>query len=160
MRDFMVSRGILRHATIRDGFLCRHAVLSLERFRRFGEGAGEDLEMRSFVAVQDWLSEGYDLSERLSDEVRGMCGHVFGFGDLYGAVRGEGVVRERLACPCTLVLARDDEVTPPSQSLGVLERMGDVQVVTLPTGHLGMVMGRYREETVNLVRSTDARSRC
>lgn len=140
----------LYHDTIRDGFLWQNAVYSLDRFRRFGSNfEQEDTDNNIFVAVEDWLLSGFDMSLNLSRDLKMLSGRVLRLEDLWWLDR-RGSCR-RLEVPCSMIVPLKDRVVPPRSSLGVIECLSDVRVFPFNTGHLGAVAGGHIDKTLEVV---------
>jgi poly[(R)-3-hydroxyalkanoate] polymerase subunit PhaC len=101
--------------------------------------------IEDFVALEDWLNDGVPLVAEVARE----C-----LGSWYGAnepargrwmVAGQAVKPESVTCPALAVIPAQDRIVPPESAESLAAAMPNVERMTPPLGHIGMVVGSRAE---------------
>jgi polyhydroxyalkanoate synthase subunit PhaC len=125
---------------------------TIQKFASFADmkdSAKESL----FVAVEDWLNDGVDLSADIATtcviDWYGENKPFLGTWDLDGHV----IQAQAIAQPALVITGQDDRVVPPESALGYAAQRDGVgnlltQTLVCPTGHLGLMAGNRAKEMV------------
>ena len=157
----------LRHDMIRDHFLWQHAVMNMERFRKFAVHSPKNQQQeeftisdRSFIAIEDWLSSGYDMSAGLSADLRALCGKKLSRHKLWWLEKTQAQsLSEKIRCPSTVFLPLHDKIVPPYRTVEAVKCMENVRTIPIRTGHLGLIAGRHIPKAVKALEDTYERLR-
>ena len=123
-------------------------MMAVKKFTRFAAADEESPQIRAFVALEDWLNDGVPLALPAALE----C-----LRDWYGADRpgrgcwrvgGKAIVPEEIAAPSLVVLPAADRIVPPKSAKALAEALPNVEVLTPPLGHIGMVVGHGAPDAV------------
>ncbi|MFT6559461.1 alpha/beta fold hydrolase [Sneathiella sp.] len=116
--------------------------LCLKKFGLFNRMDMDSQKAREFVAIEDWLNDGVPLARRAAMD----C-----FTDWYTdnrpyrgkwTVDGQTINPEKLNIPVMIAVPKSDRIVPAASALGLAEQLSKPTVVTPPSGHIGMVVGR------------------
>jgi polyhydroxyalkanoate synthase len=130
--------GALPMEVLQAAFWALDPDRTVTKFARFGTLNPASDEARRFVAMEDWANQGEPLPLPAASEL---------FDGLFAADqpgRGEWVVaghamHGRAPCPTLHLLARDDHIVPAATA-------PDGDQIVIPSGHVGMIVGRARGE--------------
>lgn len=96
---------------------------------------------RTFVAIEDWLSDGVPVPAAVAEE----CVDGWYRRNLPATGRwrlgGVAIRPERLRIPVLVAAPRQDRIVPRESALAVLPALRDAQVLEPESGHVGMVVG-------------------
>ena len=111
------------------------------KYRAFGAQDQRSARAATFVAIEDWLSDGVPLAAPVAREV---------LGGWYGAntpARGAWHCAGLPVCPPRLpsfiAVPGRDRIVPPGSALALAAAMPDPVVVRPQAGHVGMVAGSH-----------------
>lgn len=114
--------------------------LMARKFAAFSHLDGRSAKARDFVAIEDWANDGVPLAGPVARE----CLQQW-YGDNDTAlgrwrVGGRGVDPAALSMPVIGVVPGRDRIVPPASALALLNRIAGARVLTVPGGHVGMLL--------------------
>ncbi len=127
-------------------FTAADPFLALKKFTSFARMEPDSREARGFVALEDWINDGVPLPTAIARE----CARAW-----YGenrpvrgewAVDGVAVRAETLDVPTLVFVPERDRIVPPGSARALGAAMPAARTVTVPAGHIGMVVG-HRAQT-------------
>ncbi len=117
--------------------------LAMDKFSNFLEMAEGSFDEKIFIAVEDWLNSGQDLS---SGVARACIMDWYGHNRL---CKGEWVHPEVLnGHPVLIVAAAKDILVPPESASAVAQQISSAVVISPPCGHISLMAGRKAPEIV------------
>jgi polyhydroxyalkanoate synthase subunit PhaC len=118
------------------------------KFSRFGRLDQDSPAARAFVALEDWLNDGVELTPGVAAD--GMA-HWYGTNDaMHGrwVVDGVAIDAARVRARALLLVPQGDRIVPPGAARALAAQLPGATVISPPLGHIGMVVGsRAREAT-------------
>jgi polyhydroxyalkanoate synthase len=130
--------GALPMEVMQAGFWALDPDRTVRKFAEFADADPSSDLVRRFVTLEDWANEGEplplpaarELFEKLyRDDLTGL-----------GAWKvGGASIAERPSVPALHVVAGDDRIVPPASA-------PDGDQIVIPSGHVGMVVGRARSK--------------
>jgi len=123
---------------------------SAKKFARFARMDQESDEARLFVAVEDWLNDGVDLSGEIATHT---LRHWFAQN---APERGEWMLADRridireIRCPAMIVASTGDRLVPYAAAASVEEKLtgSKIETLKLDCGHISLIAGTHAVETV------------
>lgn len=106
------------------------------------EAEEDPVAVERFVALEDWLNDGVSLALPVADEC--LLGW---FGENSAArgkwlIHGEPVMPEAILKPTLVMSAEQDMIVPPASSRAIVERFPFCLHLSIPLGHIGMIVSR------------------
>lgn len=130
------SLGALPMEVLQAAFWALDPERTVAKFAHFGALDADSAEARRFVSLEDWANEGEPLPLPAARELFvGMFGE-----DLPGSGRwtvGGKAMAGNAPCPALHVTAASDHIVPAASA-------PDGERVTIPSGHVGMIVGGKR----------------
>jgi polyhydroxyalkanoate synthase len=123
--------GALPMEVLQAAFWSLDPKRTVRKFAEFGHLDPESAEARRFVELEEWANEGEPLPYPAAKE---LIEQLFG-ADLPGSGRWLGC--DRLNVPVLHLTAERDLIAPP-------QTVASGEVVAIPTGHVGMIVGSAR----------------
>ncbi len=117
------------------------------KFRAFAEMGGESERRREFVALEDWLNDGVPLAGPVARET--LFGWYIENRTARGAwrVAGKPIRPKGFAKPALVIVPGRDRIVPPASAMALAKSLPNAKILTVDTGHIGMVTGsRARTE--------------
>lgn len=120
----------------------------IEKFLRFEAADQTAAEAADFVAVEDWLNDGFPLPAPITRTL---------LGDWYGAnapsngnwkIQGRTVDLSRIKVPSLIVTPASDRIVPPASARAMADQLPDPEVMVVPRGHVGMIASRQAPDQV------------
>lgn len=128
-----------------DLFQYLFAVLAptqvVQKFARFSQIDPSSHAARKFVAVEDWLSDGQPLPSRVAEAV---------LIDWYvenqpgwdtWKLCDQTIDPRKIGARTLIVTGQRDHIVPPAVSAPLAHLIGDGTHLSVPTGHVGMIVG-------------------
>ncbi|MBO0332890.1 alpha/beta fold hydrolase [Sneathiella sp. CAU 1612] len=115
--------------------------LGLRKFRKFAEMDMATDAAQEFVAIEDWLNDGYPLAQHVAADV---------FDKWYGRneppsmrwmVDGEIVRPQDITIASLIAVPKTDKIVPRPSALALASALPSATVITPPSGHVGMMAG-------------------
>ena len=129
--------GALPMEVLQASFWSLDPERTVRKFAEFGRLDAASAEARRFIELEEWANEGEPLPYPAAKE---LVENLFGK-DLPGsggwAIRGR-TVSDRLPIPSLHLTAERDLIAPPQTA-------ASGEVVALPSGHVGMIVGSARQ---------------
>lgn len=112
-----------------------------QKFLRFAEMDQGSPEAADFVALEDWLNDGVPLAVSVArDCLAGWYGeNQTGRGVWH--VDGVPVVPGEVKLPALVLVPRRDRIVPPASANALGAALPEAEVMSVPLGHIGMVVG-------------------
>lgn len=119
--------------------------LGLRKFSKFAQMDMDSDRALEFVAIEDWLNDGYPLVQGVAKEV---------FDKWYGRnepnlmcweVDGQIVRPQDIRVPSLVAVPKSDKIVPRPSALAFANALPEATVITPPSGHVGMMAGRQAE---------------
>ena len=120
--------------------------LGLRKFSKFAKMDMSSEQAQEFVAIEDWLNDGYPL-------VKGVAADVFNkwydqnepeIGSWM--VDGSIVRPQDIRVPSLIAVPRTDKIVPRPSALALASVLPSATVITPPSGHVGMMTGRQAKD--------------
>ncbi|MAZ03522.1 MAG: poly-beta-hydroxybutyrate polymerase [Sneathiella sp.] len=120
--------------------------LGLRKFSKFAKMDMSSEQAQEFVAIEDWLNDGYPL-------VKGVAADVFdkwydrnepGLGSW--KVDGAVVRPQDIKIPSLIAVPKTDKIVPRPSALALGAALPAATVITPPSGHVGMMTGRRAKD--------------
>ena len=130
--------GALPMEVLQAAFWSLDPERTVRKFAEFGTLDPSSWEARRFVELEEWANEGEPLPYPAARE---LVGELFGK-DLPGSggwIVGGSALSDRLSAPSLHLTAERDLIAPPQTAAS-----GDV--VAIPSGHVGMIVGSARKQ--------------
>ena len=128
--------GALPMEVLQAAFWSLDPERTVRKFAEFSRLAPDSAEARRFIELEEWANEGeplpYPAAEELVEELFGK--------DLPGSGRwavGGRTISDSLGAPTLHLTAERDLIAPPQTA-------ASGQVVAIPSGHVGMIVGSAR----------------
>jgi len=141
--DAIASAGNMGAAQMQAGFAALRPTLNIAKWVGWLDRAHLAEARESFDALEGWSSDNISFPaaayatyiRELYQDNRLVRGEHF--------VAGQRVTLESITCPLLTVVAEKDTICPPpaAKALNERSRSGDAQVLTVPGGHVGAVVG-------------------
>lgn len=122
--------------------------LVIEKFLRFASLDPASAAAADFVALEDWLNDGFPLPAPVARTL---------LGEWYGRntpATGEWIVNGRrvdpaaVTAPALVVVSTRDRIVPPESARALARQLPGPDVLEVPNGHVGMVASRKARESV------------
>jgi len=139
LETILSAMGVLPVDVIQALFAALDPLLAARKFSHFAKLAPNSAAARNFVALEDWLNDGVDLSGGVARE----C--LLGW---YGAneaaqgrwhVAGTAVHPQRLVQPVLNIVPRRDRIVPPESAEPLSALIPSVETWRPALGHIGMI---------------------
>ncbi|MDB5491167.1 MAG: Polyhydroxyalkanoic acid synthase [Micavibrio sp.] len=128
---------------IQNIFARVNPALAIKKFSNFAAMAAGSAEEEMFIAVEDWLNGGHDLSAGVARA----C-----ILDWYGAnkpAKGEWVDLSVLKNNPVLIVAADrDILVPPESALAATKTLSHASAIRPDCGHISLMAGKNAQQTV------------
>jgi polyhydroxyalkanoate synthase len=129
-------------------FAAQDPLLVLRKFSRFAAQSPEGAAALGFVALEDWLNDGVPLALPVAREC---LGGWYGE-DLPGRgrwrVAGKRVRPADIETPSLVVVPAQDRIVPPKTAAALADELPNVECLTPPLGHIGMIVAREAPRAV------------
>ena len=121
-------------------------ALGLRKFRRFAELDPEGDKAAEFVALEDWLNDGVALTASVAKTCL-----IEWYGENSTAegkwlIGGEPVDPGAIDLPTLVAAPSADRIVPPESARPLADLIAGAELMTPPSGHIGMVVGSKAEE--------------
>lgn len=118
------------------------------KFRRFAATPPDSPAARQFVALEDWANDGVALAGPVAREC--LLGWYMENTPARDAwhVAGQPVRAEEVTCPALIVVPARDRIVPPESALALAAKLPNSEILTPPSGHVGMVVGARAEDVL------------
>lgn len=129
---------------LQQTFLMLKPVQNLmEKYIGFFENMDDDKYLEDFFAMETWLNDNIPVAGEVFRQFVKLCfqRNLPMQGKL--EIGGERVDFKNIVCPLLNLVAQNDHLVPPSQSLPLNTVVGskDRKSITLPAGHIGLAVG-------------------
>lgn len=118
------------------------------KFSKFGTMDGNSPAAHAFVALEDWLNDGVELTPGVAAD--GMA-RWYGDNDPFHGrwhVDGVAIDARDVRARSLLLVPQGDRIVPPDSANALATQLPDAEVLSPPLGHIGMVVGsRARHAT-------------
>jgi len=121
-------------------------ALGLRKFRRFAELDPAGAKAAEFVALEDWLNDGVALTAAVARTCL-----IEWYGENSTAmgkwlIGGEAVDPAAIDLPTLVAAPAADRIVPPESARPLADLIPGAELMTPPSGHIGMVVGSKAEE--------------
>lgn len=118
------------------------------KFQRFAAMDPESPEATDFVALEEWVNDGVNLTAAVTEEC--LLGWVTDNALVNGQwrVQSQAISPSELALPVFAAVPRKDRVVPSSSTQTLLDALKDAHIHRPLCGHLGIMAGRGAEEAM------------
>ncbi len=129
---------------LQGSFLMLKPVQNLmEKYIGFWENMEDEKYLEDFFAMETWLNDNIPVA---GETFRQFVKNMFQRNELIQGrfeIDGQPVKLKNIKCPVLNLIAQNDHLVPPSQSLSFNDAVGstDRKTVTFPAGHIGMAVG-------------------
>jgi polyhydroxyalkanoate synthase len=142
------SAGVLPVDLVQTLFYTLDPFQVIDKFLRFAGMDQMTVEAADFVAVEDWLNDGFPLPAPIARML---------LSDWYGAnmpangewkIQGKTVDLSRIEVPSLVVTPAHDRIVPPASARAMADFLREPDVMVVPRGHVGMVASRQAPDQV------------
>ncbi len=121
-------------------FACLDPMMVPRKFQAFARLDPDSPKACAFVALEDWLNDGVPLSLPVAREC--LAGWYGNNSTQQGEWRlaGRPVDPADLSLPCLCLIPSQDRIVPPASASALGQALPDCDSLTLPVGHIGMVV--------------------
>lgn len=147
LAPWLAGGGVVQPAVMAQYFWSLDPWSGVRRLMALGREQ-DPVRLAHMVALEDWLHDGLPLDGPVA---RQMLEQWYGANQpLRGEwhVAGEVVVPARLEVPLWVAVPQRDVLVPPASALALVGQTPAATVVTVPSGHVGLVCGRRALETL------------
>jgi polyhydroxyalkanoate synthase len=129
---------------LQGSFLLLKPISTLvEKYFSFYENMEDEKFLEDFFAMETWLNDNIPVAGEI---FRQFVKYMFQQNQLIRGrleVGNEQVDLRKITCPILNLIARNDHLVPPNQSLTFIEAVSskDKEIVMFPAGHIGMAVG-------------------
>jgi len=121
-------------------------ALGLRKFRRFAELDPDGDKAAEFVALEDWLNDGVALTAAVAKTCL-----IEWYGENSTAegnwlIGGEPVDPTAIDLPTLVAAPAADRIVPPESARPLADLIPGAELMTPPSGHIGMVVGSKAEQ--------------
>jgi polyhydroxyalkanoate synthase len=145
--DWCNSAPLISGAYISWLFYLADPVRFEEKYRAYSSlPEGSDAEMR-FLAVEHWVNDTVPLTSAFARNcLIDWAEHNMTAQGLW-QVGEVNITPDKLDCPTLIVAPQKDKVVAPANALALAKHMRhQPHILTPPTGHIGMIIGRDRHQ--------------
>lgn len=136
------SRNLLPAEWTQSVFAQLDPQMAVQKFSRFAQMRQDSPEAHLFVAVEDWLNDGVDLSAGIAQE----CLHDWFVQNLTGTgewqVGAAPVKPETLKTPSLIIASSRDKLVDIESSRSLYNKLPNATFLQPDCGHIGMLAGR------------------
>ena len=145
LEPILVATGTLPVDVLQGLFASLGGAAVATRYRGFARVDPGSDRARQFVALEDWLNDGVPLAAPVAREC--LAGWYGANAPARGTWRiaGDTVRPEALRCATLVVLPSRDRIVPPPSAKALAERMVGAEILQVPGGHVGMIVGADAE---------------
>ena len=144
--ETMISAlGVLPVDVLQALFIGLKPALAGAKFRQFAALSEDSPAADQFVALEDWLNDGVPLAGPVAREC--LFEWYLDGAPMHGQWRvgGEIIDPANIDLPALVVVPGDDHIVPPASATPLADLLPDAALMTLPTGHIGMITGRHAD---------------
>ena len=120
--------------------------LAQRKFEAFAAMDMNSSEARRFVALEDWLNDGVPLTARVAEETLNGWFAQNRAAEGRWLIDGTVIDPARISQPAFVAIPEKDRIVPPASARALAALLPHAEVLNLPAGHIGMVVGRTAEE--------------
>lgn len=118
------------------------------KFRRFAGTPPDSPAALQFVALEDWANDGVALAGPVAREcLLGWYMENTPARDAW-CVAGRPVLAGEVTCPTLVVVPARDRIVPPESARALAAKLPNSEILTPPSGHVGMVVGARAEDVL------------
>lgn len=143
--DMIAARGYLPMEWIQSVFAVVNGTRAKDKFIRFANLDQESADAHLFVAVEEWLNDGVSLPGAVAQS----CIQGWYINNLTGeeawCVAGQAVKLADILTPSLVVASKNDRLVPQASSFAMHEALPHSDLLSLNSGHIGMITGRRAE---------------
>jgi polyhydroxyalkanoate synthase len=143
MRYLLTSESVMPASAIQYLFYWASPFLFARKYGRVGKGALSDLDMETFVAIEEWANDGVDLPALIAAECIADWGMLNTVAAGKWFVDGTPISPENLSIPSMHVIPKRDRVVPPQCAKALADLMVNSQVLEPDCGHIGIMAGTH-----------------
>ena len=142
------SLGVLPVDVIQALFAALDPLLSARKFTHFAKLAPNSAAARNFVALEDWLNDGVDLSQGVAREcLLGWYGENTAARGRWH-IAGSAVHPQRLVQPVLNIVPLRDRIVPPESAESLSALIPTVETWRPALGHIGMIASPRAKRTL------------
>ena len=142
------SLGVLPVDVIQALFAALDPLLSARKFSHFAKLAPNSAAARNFVALEDWLNDGVDLSQGVAREcLLGWYGENTAARGRWH-IAGSAVHPQRLVQPVLNIVPQRDRIVPPESAEPLSALIPTVETWRPALGHIGMIASPRAKRTL------------
>ncbi len=143
--------GLIPMDIIQAMFTSLNPWMSIEKFRRFSrrnDTSTPSEQDNLFVELEDWLNNGTPLAGPTAKEC--INGWYIENTPAMGqwCLDGTPVRPQDVKCPAFVVIPKQDHIVPPQSASAIIDKLPQVETLSLDHGHIGMIAGARAEETL------------
>ncbi len=142
LEPVLQSLGELPVDWVQTLFYSLDPFLVIEKFLAFAGMEAGSAEAEAFVALEDWLNDGFPLPAPFARSV---------LRDWYGMntpakgewlIDGEPVRLDRIRAATLVIVPGKDRIVPPASARSMANEIAGARTCTVPLGHIGMIVSR------------------
>ena len=139
LETILSAMGVLPVDVIQALFAALDPLLAARKFSHFAKLAPNSAAARNFVALEDWLNDGVDLSGGVAREC--LLGWYGANDAAHGRwhVDGQAIHPQRLVQPVLNIVPRRDRIVPPESAEPLSALIPSAETWRPALGHIGMI---------------------
>jgi len=139
LETILSALGVLPVDVIQALFAALDPLLATRKFSHFAKLAPNSAAARNFVALEDWLNDGVDLSGGVAREC--LLGWYGANDAAHGRwhVAGQAIHPQRLVQPVLNIVPRRDRIVPPESADPLSVLIPSAETWRPALGHIGMI---------------------
>jgi polyhydroxyalkanoate synthase subunit PhaC len=148
MEPLLQTLGALPIDAVQMLFYALDPFQVIGKFLDFSEIGQDSEQATAFVALEDWLNDGLAMPAPIA---RTLLGEWHGENTpALGAwnVAGQPVQPQGLPHPALVLIPLQDRIVPPASALALGDALPHATILTVDTGHIGMVSSRRAPQLV------------
>jgi len=141
LKNLITSLGVLPVDMLQAMFAGLDPIQTGVKFRHFAGNPINSDAAKRFIMLEDWVNDGVPLSGKVAFEC--LFGWYRDNTPYKGAwkIRGETVDPAKITLPTFAAIPSKDHIVPPASARALSNVLPNVQTLTPPSGHIGMIAG-------------------
>ena len=137
------ENGLVPVDVIQSMFYGIDPLLVVRKFIALGAKARDAKSMRHFVALEEWINDGVDVSYRVMAECLDAWYGQNSIGQNHWTIGKRVIDARRIEKPALIVIPDHDRIVPPESAAAIARHIGRATILNANTGHIGIMAGNY-----------------
>jgi len=142
------KKGALSASSLQMLFASVDPLLTQRKFEKFLDMSDQEQNFKLFVAVEDWLNNGFDIPENIAQECITQWYLKNVQHEKKWSVGGQNVDPQTIECPIHIVASKKDRLVDYESSMALAAQLNNAEALDPDCGHIGMIAGAQSIENV------------